>query len=69
MAQTATGFMISPNVVIRQATREDVHGILDIYMEAVLNTTATADYEPSTLKQRLEWFEIRKQRTCRYSLL
>ena len=32
-------------------------GILEIYNEAVLNTTASYDYEPSTLEMRMEWFE------------
>jgi phosphinothricin acetyltransferase len=42
---------------IRIATRDDVPGILDIYNEAVLNTTATYDYDPATLEQRLLWFD------------
>ena len=34
-------------------------GILAIYNDAVLTTTATADYEPQSLAQRLEWFDVR----------
>lgn len=45
------------SILIRPATRADVPGILDIYNEAVLNTTASYDYEPSTLEMRLEWFD------------
>jgi phosphinothricin acetyltransferase len=45
------------STLIRSATRADVPGILDIYNEAVLHTTASYDYEPSTLEQRLEWFD------------
>jgi phosphinothricin acetyltransferase len=42
---------------VRPATRDDLPGILEIYNEAVLNTTATYDYEPRTLEHRSAWFE------------
>jgi phosphinothricin acetyltransferase len=42
---------------VRPATRDDLPGILEIYNEAVLNTTATYDYEPRTLEHRVAWFE------------
>ena len=42
---------------VRPATRDDLPGILEIYNEAVLNTTATYDYEPRTLEHRIAWFE------------
>ena len=45
--------------LIRPATAADLPGILEIYNEAVLNTTATYDYEPRTLEQRAAWFEER----------
>ncbi|MSU64001.1 MAG: N-acetyltransferase family protein [Pedosphaera sp.] len=41
---------------VRPATITDVRAILDIYNEAVLNTTASYDYEPRTLEQRINWF-------------
>ena len=44
-------------MLVRQATLTDVPGILDIYNEAVLNTTASYDYEPSTLEMRAAWFD------------
>ena len=44
-------------VTVRPATREDLPAILDIYNEAVLHTTATYDYEPRTLDDRVAWFE------------
>lgn len=47
---------------IRPATTADLPAILAIYNEAVLNTTATADYTPSTLEARTAWYEERKQR-------
>jgi phosphinothricin acetyltransferase len=42
---------------VRPATRADLPGILEIYNDAVLNTTATYDYEPRTLEHRTQWFE------------
>jgi phosphinothricin acetyltransferase len=45
------------SVSIRPAQFDDLPGILDIYNEAVLNTTATYDYEPRTLEYRIAWFE------------
>ena len=46
-------------MTIRPATRADLPGILAIYNDAVLHTTATYDYEPRTLEHRAEWFEER----------
>src|SRR4051794_27802352 len=48
------------DMILRPATHADLQGILDIYNEAVLNTTATADYELQTMAERVEWFESRK---------
>jgi phosphinothricin acetyltransferase len=42
---------------VRPATHDDLPGILAIYNEAVLNTTATYDYEPRTLEHRTAWFD------------
>ncbi len=42
---------------VRPATRSDVPAILDIYNEAVIHTTASYDYEPSSLEARMAWFE------------
>ncbi|MBI5775082.1 MAG: N-acetyltransferase [Verrucomicrobia bacterium] len=44
-------------MTIRPATPADLPGILEIYNDAVLNTTASYDYEPRTLEQRVAWFE------------
>ena len=41
---------------VRLATRADVPDILEIYNEAVLNTTASYELEPVSLESRLEWF-------------
>ena len=46
---------------IRPATHADLPGILEIYNDAVLRTTATYDYEPRTLEHRTQWFEERQR--------
>jgi len=42
---------------VRPATYNDLGGILAIYNDAVLTTTATYDYEPRPIEHRLAWFE------------
>ena len=44
------------DVIIRPAIESDVPAILDIYNDAILNTTATFDIEPQTLEEKLAWF-------------
>jgi phosphinothricin acetyltransferase len=44
---------------VRPATHEDLPQILEIYNEAVRNTTASYDYEPRTLEHRTAWYEER----------
>lgn len=46
-----------PNISVRRAVREDVPAILEIYSDAVLNTTASAAYEPPSLESRYAWFD------------
>jgi len=48
-------------IVIRRAVRADCPGILAIYNDAVLKTTASYDEEPRTLAQRLEWFDAHER--------
>ena len=48
-------------IQIRQAQREDVPSILEIYNDAIINTTAVYSYEPVTLEDRLVWFETKQQ--------
>lgn len=45
---------------IRPATESDVPGILMIYNDAILHTTAVYDYEPHTLEMRQSWFAVRQ---------
>jgi len=42
---------------IRPALHADLAGILEIYNEAVLNTTASYDCEPRTMEHRVAWFD------------
>lgn len=42
--------------MIRPATESDLQAILDIYNDAVLNTTAVYTYKPHTLEMRKQWF-------------
>jgi L-amino acid N-acyltransferase YncA len=48
---------MSTLTAIRPAARDDLPQILEIYNEAVANTTASYDYEPRTLEHRTRWFE------------
>lgn len=45
---------------IRPATEADLPGILTIYNDAILHTTAVYDYEPHTLEMRQTWFTTRQ---------
>ena len=47
-------------IQIRKAGKNDLQEILDIYNEAVLNTTATFDTTPRTFEKQMEWFENHK---------
>lgn len=42
--------------MIRKALETDLPGILEIYNEAILNTTALYTYEPMTLPMLQQWF-------------
>jgi phosphinothricin acetyltransferase len=48
-------------MIVRPATHADLPGILHIYNDAVLKTTASYDYEPRTLEHRMQWFEERQR--------
>lgn len=48
--------MLSAEVVIRSATDDDLVAILDIYNEAILNTTSVYSEVPHTLEMRRTWF-------------
>ncbi len=43
--------------MIREARRDDVSAILEIYNHAIVNTTAVYRYKPLTMEDRLAWFD------------
>ncbi|EJR54968.1 hypothetical protein IIM_01908 [Bacillus cereus VD107] len=43
--------------MIREAKKKDLTFILDIYNDAILNTTAVYAYKPVTLENRKDWYE------------
>ena len=43
--------------MIRLATRDDLPPVLDIYNDAIINTTAIYDYKPHTLADREAWYD------------
>lgn len=54
---------MSDQLEIRPAVYDDLPSVLEIYNDAVLHTTATYDYEPRTLDERVAWFgELTKLR-------
>ena len=54
---------------IRKSTSDDLKAILDIYNEAVLNTTATFDTAARTFEKQLEWYENHKANTVIVALM
>ena len=52
--------MASENTSLRQARETDVPGILEIYNDAILNTTALYTYDPFTLPMMQQWFKEKK---------
>ncbi len=50
------------NIIIRNATIEDVPQILEIVNHAILHTTSNYLYEVQTLENQLQWFEDKKSK-------
>jgi len=48
-------------ITIREASQADQQAILDIYNEAVVNTTATFDTELRSMDKQREWFANHKE--------
>ena len=46
--------------MIREARKQDVTYMLDIYNDAILYTTAVYTYKPVTLENRIDWYETKK---------
>ncbi len=47
------------NAVIRDAKREDVPQLLNIYNDVILHTTAVYSYHQHSLEMRYQWFDER----------
>ncbi len=47
--------------MIREANEKDLKDILEIYNDAILNTTAIYAYKIQTLEERKQWYEKKKQ--------
>lgn len=47
--------------MIREATKNDLMDILEVYNNAILTTTAVYDYKVHTLDDRTQWYEKKKQ--------
>lgn len=47
--------------MIRQAEESDLNDILEIYNDAILNTTALYTYKPKTLEDRKQWLRDQKK--------
>lgn len=47
--------------MIRQAVVNDMNKIMEIYNDAILNTTAVYTYKAQTIEERLWWFQKKKE--------
>lgn len=47
--------------MIREANEKDLEDILEIYNDAIVNTTAIYTYKPETLEEKKQWYEKKKQ--------
>lgn len=50
------------DIVIRPAQIEDVDAIVDLYNDAILNTTALFIYDPVTKENRAQWLSNLQQK-------
>lgn len=48
-------------ITIRKALPEDVQGMLEIYNDIILNTTAVYQYDVHTLEMRREWLAAKQE--------
>lgn len=48
--------------MICEATESDLMGILEIYNDAIINTTAIYAYEPHDIEERKQWYYERKEK-------
>lgn len=50
--------------MIREANEQDICEILDIYNDAIINTTAVYDYTPHTLEDQKHWYQKKIENKC-----
>ncbi|HEX9510257.1 MAG TPA: GNAT family N-acetyltransferase [Puia sp.] len=48
-------------ITIRSARENDLPGLLEIYNEIILNTTAVYQYVPQTLDMRKAWYDTKRK--------
>lgn len=48
--------------MIREASEKDLEGILEIYNDAILNTTAVYTYKSQTLEEKKQWYKEKKEK-------
>ena len=48
-------------IAIRDARETDLDGMLAIYNDAVLTTTAVYDYQPRSTEQQAAWFQAKRE--------
>jgi len=58
---TINAALVNGDIRIREAVREDIPQMLEIYNEVILNTTAVYNYDPHSIEMRTEWFETKQQ--------
>lgn len=51
--------MTDQSLIIRDATVDDLPGVLEIYNHAIINTTAVYSEQPHTLDMRVAWYNDR----------
>lgn len=47
--------------MIRQAVEKDLYEIMEIYNDAILNTTAIYTYKVKTIEERMSWFQKKQE--------
>jgi L-amino acid N-acyltransferase YncA len=52
---------MTEHIIISNATERDLQPMLDVYNEAILNTTAVYQEETHTMPMRRKWFEEKQQ--------
>jgi len=54
-------YLMTESIIISTATESDLQPMLNVYNEAILNTTAVYQEETHTLEMRRKWFEDKQK--------